>query len=207
MEKKQHKQPQIGTYVTMITGLLLLFLLVSQAGKYHNNGFIVEKAKERAALNNERHKAMLKIGATQTASALANLPTEQEVITLYAGANTQTTTAPQSSRSTDASYTNYTTQPVQQATNNISNTNNARRTSTSHKFHYRVRKNETLYRISMRVYGNGNLWRDILKANPQLKNPGNLKPGMRLSIPSPDTPNSVFRRWMANTANQNINTP
>ena len=59
---KKSIQPRLGTVVTMIIGILFLFLIFSQAGKYHESGYIMEKAEERLALRKERKKVMLQIG-------------------------------------------------------------------------------------------------------------------------------------------------
>ncbi len=223
---QQDKQPQLGTYVTMIIGLLLMFLLVSQAGKYHESGFIVEKAKERVALQQERKKALLKIGATDT--ELTQGTEEQQRVALYNGLNENTayqyngvkindTTTRQGQQNNNSEVARITS--GQNCPDNINYTPENRRSavvselprgilhnpadeqrsteSVPKNHYYRVRKDETLYRISAKIYGNGNLWRNILSANPQLTDPGNLRPGMKLVIPAPDSPNASFRRWAA----------
>ena len=48
---------------------------------------------------------------------------------------------------------------------------------------YVVRKNETLATISRLYYGTANKWQKIVDANPQIKDPNKIKPGMKLIIP------------------------
>lgn len=50
--------------------------------------------------------------------------------------------------------------------------------------HYTIRKGDTLVRISRRVYGDENRWRDIYRANRDvLSNPSKLTPGLRIRLP------------------------
>lgn len=50
---------------------------------------------------------------------------------------------------------------------------------------YKVRKGDTLGRISRRVYGSSRHWKSILRANSFLRGKAkNLKPGQTLSIPT-----------------------
>lgn len=47
-----------------------------------------------------------------------------------------------------------------------------------------VRKGDTLYRIALKYYGDGSLYKKILKANRnKLSGPRDLKPGMQIEIP------------------------
>lgn len=170
-------QPRLGTAVTMIVGLLFLFLLISQAGKYHENGFIVEKAKERQliALENQRKKALLKIGVKPTAAqkriiAFGMKPVKQRV----GGGSIN-----EAGRSRVAS-----SGEVRERTNNRHGV-----------AYYRVNKSDTLFRIATKVYGDGNMWRGIMKVNPHLSSPGALREGMRLKIPEPVEQNTVFYDW------------
>ena len=48
---------------------------------------------------------------------------------------------------------------------------------------YIVRKNETLSTISRLYYGSANQWQKIVDANPEIKDPNKIKPGMKLIIP------------------------
>lgn len=51
---------------------------------------------------------------------------------------------------------------------------------------YTVQAGDTLYGIARKTLGNGTRWKEILQANSDLLhgNPANLKPGMKLTIPS-----------------------
>ncbi|NJL31146.1 MAG: LysM peptidoglycan-binding domain-containing protein [Phycisphaerales bacterium] len=55
---------------------------------------------------------------------------------------------------------------------------------------YTVKKGDTLYGIAQRELGNSTRWQDILNANKQqLKGKAtNLKPGMKLNMPSQQAP-------------------
>jgi len=47
-----------------------------------------------------------------------------------------------------------------------------------------VKKGDTLFRIALKYYGDGSRWREILAANRAvLKDPRDLKPGMKLTVP------------------------
>ncbi len=46
-----------------------------------------------------------------------------------------------------------------------------------------VKQGETLYKIAKQYYNDGSKWKRIMEANPQLKRPEDLKPGMKLTIP------------------------
>jgi LysM repeat protein len=50
---------------------------------------------------------------------------------------------------------------------------------------YTVQKNDSLYLIAKKIYGNGNLWNKIYEANKKLigKNPNKIQVGMKLVIP------------------------
>ena len=49
---------------------------------------------------------------------------------------------------------------------------------------YTVNPADTLFHISVRVYGDGSKWKAILDANPELRGePGNIRVGMKLKIP------------------------
>ena len=61
----------------------------------------------------------------------------------------------------------------------ITTVRNARKTRV-----YYVQKGDSLSRIAVKVYGDGNRWRDIMNANSAaMRNDKDLKVGMRLSIP------------------------
>lgn len=45
------------------------------------------------------------------------------------------------------------------------------------------RKGETLRSIAKSMYGNGNRWKDIQKANPKIRDPNKIKVGTKLRIP------------------------
>jgi len=45
------------------------------------------------------------------------------------------------------------------------------------------RKGETLRSIAKSMYGNGDRWKDIRKANPRIRDPNALKVGLKLRIP------------------------
>lgn len=51
---------------------------------------------------------------------------------------------------------------------------------------YIVGKNQTLSQISRLYYGSANQWQKIVDANPQIKDPNKIKPGMKLIIPWED---------------------
>ncbi|MCC7518404.1 MAG: LysM peptidoglycan-binding domain-containing protein [Verrucomicrobiae bacterium] len=48
---------------------------------------------------------------------------------------------------------------------------------------YTVQRGDGLQTIAEKVYGNRSRWRDILSANPSLKDPSHLRPGQALIIP------------------------
>ena len=58
-------------------------------------------------------------------------------------------------------------------------------TSKSTKRTYTVKKNDSLFIIAKRYYGNGEKWRAIYDANKKTigKNPNDIEPGMKLVIP------------------------
>lgn len=47
----------------------------------------------------------------------------------------------------------------------------------------RVKPGDSLWRIAVRAYGNGFMYKKILAANPQIRNPNNLTVGMLLRVP------------------------
>ena len=51
---------------------------------------------------------------------------------------------------------------------------------------YEVRQKDTLYGLAAKFYGDGNRWKEIAAAN-KLEAPFFLRPGMKLTIPSPET--------------------
>jgi nucleoid-associated protein YgaU len=51
---------------------------------------------------------------------------------------------------------------------------------------YIVGKNQTLSEISRLYYHSANQWQRIVDANPKIKNPNKIKPGMKLIIPWDD---------------------
>jgi len=49
---------------------------------------------------------------------------------------------------------------------------------------YTVQKGDSLFRIALKCYGNGARWKDILAANPNIKDPArDVRSGMRIVIP------------------------
>lgn len=46
-----------------------------------------------------------------------------------------------------------------------------------------VQKGDSLWKIAEKVYGDGNAWKLIAKANPELKDPNKIVPGMELILP------------------------
>ncbi len=46
-----------------------------------------------------------------------------------------------------------------------------------------VKSGDSLYKIAEKYYGDGNYWRAILKANPEIRNPDHLMIGQKLLIP------------------------
>lgn len=218
---------QLGTYVTMIVGLLFLFLVVSQAGKYAKDGIVMTNLNERAAqtppsgreqeLLNDRERTMLRIGAVpvQPVQQLAGMPGRPASQNGNSSATNvpqqpmrQTTGRPPQDDLTHLQHLQQQalgnpdrnrTQPTQQAqpTQPIQPgqpTEVAQPTPGAGKRQYTVRANETLYSISLKVYGNGNRWNDILKANPDM-NPHKIAPGMKIVIPEPAQPSAAYRRW------------
>ncbi|MDD6315936.1 MAG: 5'-nucleotidase C-terminal domain-containing protein [Clostridia bacterium] len=49
---------------------------------------------------------------------------------------------------------------------------------------YIVQRGDTLWKIAVRFYGNGNLWSRIFEANPQIKNANLIYVGQKLTIPA-----------------------
>lgn len=222
-EKTKHRSAQIGTYATMIVGLLFLFLVVSQAGKYQKEGAVVTSAKERSTLMQARQSTLLKIGVKPVdpqQNPLAGMPAGVERSTVRTGrqeahvvAQTrrheiqeETTdmqrtleralersrrAAQQEAQSRPTPQPELTAQakptPVQEETSSSA-------TAETKTRKYTIRPNETLYSIALKVYGNGNRWREILKANPDL-NPNRMVPGKKLTVPQPDKPSAAYRRW------------
>lgn len=208
-EQKNSRQPQLGTYVTMFVGLLFLFLVVSQAGKYHKSGFIVEKAEERLALARERQKAMMRIGAEPVS---ANYTGERDtMIVLRPGSDNPLETTNVQRQPEESATARQTQQLSQSPLGNtpgrtpVVSPERQDRMTVSQQNYYLIRPNETLYGIAQRVYGDGNRWRDIVRANPELTNPNILRAGQRLLIPQPETPNESFRRWAAQNAQEQQN--
>ncbi len=80
----------------------------------------------------------------------------------------QTASAPESPKSTGIDYSNF-------------DYDNAEKIKTQ-RFHI-VGKNETLSEISRLYYHSPNQWQKIIDANPELKDPNKIKPGMKLIIP------------------------
>ena len=174
-------QPRLGTVVTMIVAILFLFLLFSQAGKYNQSGYIVEKAEERLALNKERKKAMLYIGVNDDV-AIKVRPIE---IPLVEGKNSIST----KHTANQIKTVDQTIKASAAATEkNSIKMRGMKRT-------YIVRKGDTLFGISQRIYGDGNKWRSILKSNKNLSNPNGLRSGMKLVIPEPIKQNSAYLKW------------
>ena len=176
-------QPRLGTVVTMIVAILFLFLLFSQAGKYHKSGFIVEKAEERLALNNERKKAMLYIGVSDDV-ALKLKPLEIPM------AKKKQLNKPISRNSINNTRT-----PNISAALSIAN-NKIKKNKKNHtNKHYTVKQGDTLFGIAQKIYGDGNKWRIILKNNTALTKPNSLRSGMKLVIPEPIENNTAYIKW------------
>ena len=228
---------QLGTYVTMIVGLLFLFLVVSQAGKYAKDGILtgaIARAEQMPARDKDllqsRERTMLKIGAVpvEPVQQLSGMPgrpatpqnTAQRPLTppqAPAQPTRQVTgrgaqddlTAMQRSlqdalRNADhhRSQTTQTpptqpTVPAPQVVQTVQTPEVAQPAPGATKRQYTVRANETLYSIALKIYGNGNRWNDILKANPDM-NPHKITPGIKLNIPEPEQPSAAYRRWAAN---------
>lgn len=183
-------QPRLGTVVTMIVAILFLFLLFSQAGKYSQTGYIVEKAEERLALNKERKKAMLYIGVNDDV-ALKVKPIEiplstMKTTTAAAGSSVNSPAKTALSHNANVSQTEATAQ-----SKSI--------TQSKQKTQYTVRQGDTLFGISQKIYGDGNKWRTILKNNKSLTNPNGLRSGMKLNIPEPTEQNSAYLKWQKST--------
>lgn len=193
-EKSQPRQAQLGTYVTMIVGLLFLFLLASQAGKYQQNGLVVTKVAEKMALRDERQKTLMKIGAEPVCANYTgiNLPP----VVMQAGGNNQTPIA--SGASTQPAGASVAT--AGQANQTTVQTAPAATVKENEPRVYVVRPGETLFVISQKVYGDGNRWREILSANPEVPSPNKLSSGMRLKVPAPEQQSAAYRRWVAQAA-------
>lgn len=176
-------QPRLGTVVTMIVAILFLFLLFSQAGKYHKSGFIVEKAEERLALNNERKKAMLYIGVSDDV-ALKLKPLEIPMVKKTKPNKTI------SRSSVNKIQTSNIDAAIAIAKNRVKKN---KRVST--KKYYTVKRGDSLFGISQKIYGDGNKWRIILKSNTKLTNPNSLRSGMKLIIPEPIDNNTAYIKW------------
>ena len=59
---------------------------------------------------------------------------------------------------------------------------------------YTVKSGDSLWKISERVYGNGNDWRRIYEANKdQIQNPDVIQPGWVLTIPAQAGPKGESR--------------
>jgi len=54
--------------------------------------------------------------------------------------------------------------------------------SSSKEQYYVVKKGDTLWDIARKYYGKGSLYTEILKKNPQIKNPNKIYPGMKIKI-------------------------
>jgi hypothetical protein len=50
-----------------------------------------------------------------------------------------------------------------------------------------VRRNDTFWKIAERQLGDAHLWKRILKANPGIRKPKDLRRGMVIRIPVADT--------------------
>ncbi len=185
-------QPRLGTVVTMIVAILFLFLLFSQAGKYHQSGYIVEKAEERLALNQERQKAMLYIGVNDDI-ALKVKPIEiplSKKPEYKSAKNTKIPKQPIEKNTTDPNI-NSALSYVKQMNRKDNSKPIVNKTRTS----YTVRQGDTLFGIAQKVYGDGNKWRVILKNNKHLTKPSNLRSGMKLNIPEPLQENTAYIKW------------
>ncbi len=185
-------QPRLGTVVTMIVAILFLFLLFSQAGKYHQSGYIVEKAEERLALNQERQKAMLYIGVNDDI-ALKVKPIEiplNKTPEYKTTANAKTTTSTVEKITTDPNI-NHALAYAKQIQQNDSSKSPAKKNNNT----YTVRQGDTLFGIAQKVYGDGNKWRVILQNNKHLTKPNSLRSGMKLKIPEPLQENTAYIKW------------
>ncbi len=187
-------QPRLGTVITMIVAVLFLFLLFSQAGKYHQAGFIVEKAEERIALNQERKKALLYIGVND------------EVALKLEPVRLPQTTKKNTMKPTLANNMNKTDDPNIPAAMAIAQTRTTVDTSVKSQNikikRYTVRQGDTLFGIAQKVYGDGNKWRIILQNNKTLVKPSQLRSGMKLTIPEPTENNAVYLRWIKTNKQQ-----
>lgn len=180
-------QPRLGTVVTMIVAILFLFLLFSQAGKYHQSGYIVEKAEERLALNTERKKAMLYIGVSDDV-ALKLKPIEIP-LTKKTIENNHTQTL-LSNKVEDPNIT-----AALSLVTTAKHTAETVSQTPSRQNKYTVKQGDTLFGIAQKVYGDGNQWRIILQKNSNLIKPSNLRSGMKLIIPEPTENNSAYLKW------------
>lgn len=186
---KQTIQPRLGTVVTMIIGILFLFLIFSQAGKYHKSGYIVEKAEERLALREERKKVMLQIGVNDDLAIKVNplkIPFNSSAKEIKTADNTSVQNKQKPLVLSDSGSA--VAEKKAERLKNIS----------SHPV-YVVKQGDTLFGIAQKVYGDGNKWRKILSNNKNLTKPNQLRSGMKLSIPEPTENNTAYIKWQKNT--------
>ncbi len=183
--------PHFAAFITMIVGLLLFFGMVSRVGKLaepggvltFNNRLDVETARQK--LEEERQKALALIGSGQSAAELNDaLPRT----TVPASGRTP----PTAIKSAPAQTKPPAVTPVVPARPALppqpeANTSRPRPAGSLTYRNYTVTAGDTLYRIAQNQMGDGNKWRDLLKANPSLK-PQQLRVGQRLLVPVPSVP-------------------
>lgn len=191
-----NNQPKFTSFITMIAGVLLLFVIVTQVGNYKIH--FAEPEKDTAQQNEllaQREKALVTIGALNKND-------------LAAHKNKSEKTAPANPRNTSAIITETPTlaqHPEKTATNKVAEktqppTNTA--IANAQPKYYKVRGGDTLFGIAQKIYGNGAEWQKITKANKLSANAG-IKIGQRLIIPAPTTPNENYTAWLKKEANRN----
>lgn len=72
---------------------------------------------------------------------------------------------------------------------------------------HELQEGETLYEIALLYYGSGREVSRILDANPKIKNPRRIRPGLSITLPDPSLEPVKFKPAPPSTAPQNADSP
>ncbi len=186
-------QPRFGVFITMTVGLLLGFGLISQVGKYAENEKLLEAFglagadEEARELEEQRLRTVVLLGVPEDGEDRRNPSGDRPVRSVHGERGPQRRTPPSDPQPANPDRNR---QPDPAPT---PPQHRRERREPQRRFRtYVIRRNDTLYRIAEKYYGDGERWRWILQANPNL-NPRRLPVNEAIRIPLSNAFNSAIR--------------
>jgi nucleoid-associated protein YgaU len=185
-EEKNHNQPRLGVFITMMAGLLLFFGFVSRVGKINDFGDLLSANRQnvdsKAQLSEARDRALAVLGgkeatARNTAPPMPNfkeLDGQLDDIFKDSAPQNRIPQPAQPQRVPQPAPRDF-TQPSPAPQHNPIPPAKQERS-------YTVKDGDTLWKIAQEFYGDGNMYYLIQKANGNVT-PSGLSVGRKLVIP------------------------